>query len=164
MVGGGSCSTLTQINVWICPEVRDEGGQPSSSSIIHQCAELQTAHRGGRAALHLTSACFCLHMRAREQRGERFTRYSHLLHKHDQLRSRRLQRRRRAVRPEPGRPVQSRSCNQTRGGTSAADLAGSCIVCAVLNFPEEPTVSSRARKNIMKLKISSGFFFGECEK
>lgn len=73
MVGEESCSTLTQINVWICPEVRDEGGLPSSSSIIHQCAELQTAHRGGRAALHLTSVCFCLHARTRAARRTHHT-------------------------------------------------------------------------------------------
>lgn len=122
------------INVWICPEVRDEGGLPSSSSIIHQCAELQTAHRGGRAALHLTSACFCLHTHTRAARRTHHT----LLTPAAQTRP--AQRRRQTG---AGRHVQSRSCNQREGGRK-------CFVCgfcaAALNFPEEPAVSSRARK------------------
>lgn len=114
MVGEGSCSTLTQINVWICPEVRDEGGLPSSSSIIHQCAELQTAHRGGRAALHLTSARFCLDTRTRAARRTHHTVLTPAAQTqpaHKSAASSAPQ----GCQTRAGRHVQRQSCNQREG-------------------------------------------------
>lgn len=167
MVGGGSCSTLTQINGWICPEVRDKGGLPSSSSIIHQCAELQTAYRGGRAALHLTSACFCLHAHTRAARRTHHTLLTPAAQTrpaHEPAGSAAPQ----GCQTGAGRRVQSWSCNQREGAhplLTEQEVLCLWILRGGYKLPRGADGQQQGEKNIMKLKISSRFFrVGECEK
>lgn len=139
MVGEGSDSTLTQINAWIWSEVRDEGGQPSSSSIIHQCAEPQTARRGAAAALLLTSVCFCLHTHTRAVRRTHHTLLTPAAVQTWQV-HRPVASGRRAIRPEPGEVLRLWIL---RGG---------------IKLPRGADGQQQDKKNIMKLKISCRFF------
>lgn len=143
---------------------RGEGWRcmPSSSSIIHQCAELQTAHRGGRAALHLTSACFCLHAHTRAVRRTHdtlLTPAAQTRPAHETAASSAPQ----GCQTGAGCHVQSRLCNQWRGGGAHRLLTEQEVLCLSIlrggiKLPRGADGQQQGEKNIMKFKkIPPGF-------